>query len=502
MATDPAPAPSTRADVCVVGAGIAGLTAAYLLAQAGRSVTVLEAGPAPAVGETSRSTAQLATALDDRLYEIERRHGAEGARRVVQSQAAAIDFVERVAAEENIPCDFERLDGYLFAAPGTDPAELDRELAAYYRHGFADVEKTDRVPLPPGAPRVGPALRFPRQGQFDPVRYVDGLAAAVRRLGGTVRFNTRADAVKSRDGEAVVGLEGGGEVGAGWAIVATNTPFNDRVVMHTKQAAYRSYVVALRLPAGLSPRALVWDNLDAYHYARLMADDAGDATTELLLVGGEDHKVGQDDLPPEERYVRLEAWARQHYPGVTDVVHRWSGQVNEPEDGIPFIGKNPLDADNILIATGDSGMGTTNGTAAGLLLADLVQGRENPWATLYDPARKMLSSVGVVGEFLHENLNVGRQYLDLVTPGDVSSPEEIAPGTGAVLRRGLTKVAVYREPGGALACLSAVCPHLGGIVRWNDEAKSWDCPCHGSRFGTDGAVLNGPAAHGLEAKSL
>ena len=321
--------------------------------------------------------------------------------------------------------------------------------------------------------------------------------------GGLTHYLKALAALPSaKDGAAVVGLKGGGEVRAGWAIVASNTPFNDRVVMHTKQGPYRSYVVALRIPAGLAPRALVWDNLEFYHYVRLMPDDAGDTTTELLVVGGEDHKTGQDDLPPEERYLRLEAWARQHYPGVTDVVHRWSGQVNEPEDGLPFIGRNPLDVENILIATGDSGMGTTNGTAAGILLADLVQGRDNPWATLYDPARKMLSSASAVGEFLHENLNVGRQYLDLVTPGDVSSPKEIAPGTGAIIRQGLTKVAVYRDPAGALTCLSAVCPHLGGIVRWNDEAKSWDCPCHGSRFGTDGAVLNGPAAHGLVSKDL
>lgn len=503
MATDAAVASNVHADVCIVGAGIAGMTAAYLLAKEGRSVTVLEVGPAPAVGETSRSTAQMATAIDDRLYEIERMHGEEGARRTVQSQAAAIDLVERVSAAENIDCDFERLDGFLFAAPDTDPAELDRELAAYHRLGFADVEKTtDRRFLPPGAPPVGPALRFPRQAQFDPVRYVDGLAAAVRRLGGTIRFNTRVESVTSKDGEATIGLEGGGELRAGWAIVASNTPFNDRVVMHTKQGAYRSYVVALRIPAGLAPRALVWDNLEAYHYVRLMPDDAGDGTTELLLVGGEDHKTGQDDLPPEERFLRLEAWGRQHYPGVTTVAHRWSGQVMEPEDGLPFIGRNPLDAENILIATGDSGMGTTNGTAAGILLADLVQGRENPWATLYDPARKMMSSAGVVGEFLHENLNVGRQYLDLVTPGDVSTSLEIAPGASAIIRKGLTKVAVHRDAAGALHCLSAVCPHLGGIVRWNEEAKSWDCPCHGSRFGIDGAVLNGPSASGLEARSL
>ena len=171
----------------------------------------------------------------------------------------------------------------------------------------------------------------------------------------------------------------------------------------------------------------------------------------------------------------------------------------EPEDGLPFIGRNPLDRARVFIATGDSGMGMTNGTVAGILLADLILERPNEWATLYDPARKTLGSLG---EFLHENLNTGKQYLDLVTPGDVSGVAEILPGQGAIIRQGLSKIAVYKDESGATHCRSAICPHLGGVVRWNAEAKSWDCPCHGSRFDIGGAVLNGPSPSGLEEASL
>lgn len=493
------------ADVCIIGAGIAGLTTAYQLAYAGQKVLVLEAGRGVGEGETSRTTAQLASEIDDRYVEIERLHGAKGARLAAESQQAAIDFIERTVAEETIDCGFERLPGYLFLGPPDSPELLSREAGAAAQAGVP-VESLSQMPLPEGAAQPGPCLKFPRQGQFDPLRYLAGLARAVRRMGGQICTGVRAGKIDSYQGGARVEFSDAaddrvvrGEVRARAVVVATNTPYNDRVVMHTKQGAYRSYVVALRVPKGSVERALYWDTADPYHYVRLQADDAGHEGTELLLVGGEDHKTGQEDLPHGERYLRLETWARRFFPVAGEVVYRWSGQVMEPEDGLPFIGRNPLDGAPVYIATGDSGMGMTNGTVAGILLADLILERPNPWTTLYDPARKTLGSLG---EFLHENLNTGKQYLDLVTPGDVGSVDDILPRTGAILRRGLKKLAVYKDEAGNVHCRSAICPHLGGVVRWNAEAKSWDCPCHGSRFDTEGAVLNGPSPSGLEAASL
>jgi len=214
---------------------------------------------------------------------------------------------------------------------------------------------------------------------------------------------------------------------------------------------------------------------------------------DVLIVGGEDHKTGQED-DAEDRYGRLEAWTRERFPITERIEYRWSGQVMEPVDGLAFIGRNPLDADNVYIATGDSGNGMTHGSIAGLLLTDMILGRDNEWATLYDPTRKTLRAAY---DFAKENLNVVAQFADWATGGDVDSSEEVAPGEGAVIRRGLTKVAVYRDEQGALHERSAVCTHLGCIVAWNGDEKTWDCPCHGSRFDSFGKVINGPAISDL-----
>ena len=274
------------------------------------------------------------------------------------------------------------------------------------------------------------------------------------------------------------------------------------VAIHTKQAPYRTYVIGARVPRGSVPTMLLWDTPDPYHYIRLQAvggdtdtSDAGDAY-DVLIVGGEDHKTGQaEDFA--ERFLHLEEWTRERFPMVESVEFRWSGQVMEPVDGLAFIGRNPLDSDNVYIATGDSGNGMTHGTIAGMLITDLILGRSNEWETLYQPSRISLRA-GV--EFAKENLNVAAQYADLLTGSDVESVGDIAPGAGAVLRRGLSKVAAYRDEQGALHECSAICPHLGCVVAWNDAEKSWDCPCHGSRFDpVDGHVINGPAISALAA---
>jgi Rieske Fe-S protein len=286
-------------------------------------------------------------------------------------------------------------------------------------------------------------------------------------------------------------------------VVATNTPVNDRFAIHTKQAPYMTYVVGVSVPRGWVSKGLYWDTLDPYHYVRLQrlettggagSGAAVDPTKEeLLIIGGEDHKTGQA-ADPDERYRRLEFWARECFPRMGPVAFRWSGQVMETIDDLAFIGPNPGDAANVYITTGDSGMGMTHGTIAGMLLTDLILGRENRWATLYNPARKTLSAAK---EFVRENLNVAVQYKDWMTAGDVRSVTEIPPGSGAVIRQGLGKLAVYRDGSGNAHAFSAVCPHLQCIVSWNPSEKTWDCPCHGSRFACTGEVVVGPANKGL-----
>src|SRR5690606_9222384 len=272
----------------------------------------------------------------------------------------------------------------------------------------------------------------------------------------------------------------------GAVVVATNTPINDRLVIHTKQAPYMTYAIGVQVPRGAVTDALFWDTGDPYIYVRLQHDEVeGD----ILIVGGEDHKSGQAD-DTLERYQRLEDWIRAHVPTAGEVVHRRAGQVMETIDGLAFIGRNPVGHDNVYVVTGDSGMGMTHGTIAGMLITDLIDQRPNPWEALYDPSRKTLRAAG---EFVREALNVSAQYADWVTAGDLSSEDDIAPDSGAVIRNGLAKHAVYRDAKGLLHRRSAVCPHLGCIVAWNEAEKTWDCPCHGSRFDRLGKVINGPA---------
>lgn len=469
-------------DVCVIGAGIAGLSTAYHAAREGRSVLVIDDGRAGG-GETGRTTAHLVTALDDRYFELERLHGEEATRLAAQSHNAAINRIEQICAEESIDCDFRRVDGYLFAPPEADTADLDRELACAHRAGLVDVVRVDRPPLK--TYDLGPALRFPRQGEVHPVRYLKGLAEAIQRHGGRLCGQTHA--VEVHDGHPTrVLTHQGHTIMAGATVVATNTPINDRVVIHTKQAPYRTFVVGLKIARGTVPRAQFWDTLDPYHYVRIAGDI--DAGHELLIVGGEDHKTGQED-DAAERHARLVRWTRARFPVVGEPLYRWSGQVMEPVDGLAFIGRNPGDQ-HVFIATGDSGNGMTHGTIAGMLLADLIAGRDNAWAPVYDPSRKTLKSVG---EFAKENLNVVARYKEWLTSGDVAGIGEVRSGAGAVLRSGMHKLAVFKDAQGHAQAFDATCPHLGCIVEWNSTEQTFDCPCHGSRFDCRGQVVNGPA---------
>lgn len=478
-----------HADVCVIGAGIAGLTCAVQLARHGKAVIVLDMGPVGG-GETGRTTAHLANALDDRYTEIERNFGAEGAKLAAESHTAAIAFIEQLTRSEQIHCDFTRLDGFLFAPPDESVEILEQELEAAHRAGVPGVEVVAQAPIP--GFDTGPCLRFPHQGQFHPLKYLAGLAQLIQKRGGHI-FTPQHVTTVEGGSPAKVETKEGLIITAEAVIVATNVPFNDRVVMHTKLFPYRTYALAARIPRGQVPLGLYWDTLDPYHYVRLQRSENG-GSEDYLIVGGEDHKTGQGHGTEQERYTRLEQWARERFHRMGDITHRWSGEVIETPDGLAYLGKNPWDEENVYIVTGDSGMGMTHGTIAGLLIPDLILGRSNPWAELYSPSRKPLRSLG---EYAKENLNVAAQYADWVTGGDVKEVGQIAAGSGAVVRRGLKKIAVYRDEAGTLHERSAVCPHLGCIVDWNQAEKSWDCPCHGSRFDCKGELLHGPSPIGL-----
>jgi len=481
-----------HADVCIVGAGIAGLTTAYLLTKSGKTVIVLDDGLIVS-GETERTTAHLVTVLDKRYFELEKLHGESGAKLAAESHAAAIDTIERIIRDEHIDCDFERVDGYLFTTPDQPADLLDRELAAVLRAGLKNTEFIARVPF--SSFNTGRALLFKDQAQFNPLKYLSALALAIVRDGGRIFTETHATEINGGE-SARVETSGGSSISCGAIVMATNTPVNNRLVLHTKQAAYRSYVIGIAVPVGTVTKALYWDTGDPYHYGRLVTTKATGTThaQELLIVGGEDHKTGQAD-DADTRYARIEQWTRERFPMALAVQFRWSGQITESVDGLAYIGRNPLDHDNVYVITGDSGTGMMHGTIAGLLITDLIQGRENPWTNLFSPARM---TAGATEAFAREAINMAVQYGDWLKDGEVGDVTEVLLGTGSIVRQGHTKVAVYRDADGAFHECSAVCPHLGGIVKWNHEEKTWDCPVHGSRFDHLGNVLNGPANKNLD----
>jgi glycine/D-amino acid oxidase-like deaminating enzyme/nitrite reductase/ring-hydroxylating ferredoxin subunit len=476
---------SIETDVCIIGGGISGLTTAYLLAKAGRRVIVIDDGVIGG-GETARTTAHLSNALDDRIYRVEKWHGAEKAKLAVEAHARAIGEIERIVETENIECDFRRVDGYLIEAEDGGEDDLDKELEAARRAGLTGVEFVERAPI--SGFDTGRCLRFPNQGQFHILKYLSGLAKAVEENGGRLFSNTRAVEWKG-EGAPEVKTAGGQTIRAKAVVLATNYPIMSK--MFAKLPAYRTYAVGARVPKDSVEKCLIWDNADPYIYVRTQPEE----TYDVLIVGGEDHRVGQAD-DGEERFQRLWQWTQKHFPQADEILHKWSGQFLETHDGLAFIGRFSSGEPNVYLITGDSGMGMTHGTIGGMLVSDLILERDNPFAEVFEPSRILTQSIT---EAVPEIIDSTAPYIDWLKGGDVSSADEIKPGEGAIISRGTTKIAAYRDETGRLFERSAVCRHLGCIVRFNTLEKTWDCPCHGSRYGAkDGRPINTPAFSSLE----
>jgi glycine/D-amino acid oxidase-like deaminating enzyme/nitrite reductase/ring-hydroxylating ferredoxin subunit len=471
-------AESIETDVCIIGGGIAGLTTAYFLAKAGKKVVVLDDGVIGG-GETARTTAHLTNAIDDRLYRIEKWHGEEKAKLAIEAHTQAIDTIEQIVADEAIECDFSRLDGFLVEAENADD-DLEKELEAARRLGPAGVEWAT-------IDGFAKALRFPRQGQFHILKYLSGVAEAIESAGGKLFSNTAAVEWKGEDAPQVKTADGK-TISASSIVLATNYPIMSR--MFAELPAYRTYAIGVRVSKGAMGKNLLWDTGDPYHYVRIQEEKDQD----LLIVGGEDHRTGQAH-DGDQRFERLADWTRKHFPKAEDVLYRWSGQCLETHDGLAFIGRYSSGEPNVFLITGDSGMGMTHGTIGGMLVSDLIQERWNPWEGVFDPSRLATQSLK---EAIPEVIDSTTPYVDWLTGGEVASTEVIELGSGAIIREGLSKIAVYRDENGKLYQRSAVCTHMGCIVRFNAAEKTWDCPCHGSRFGTDGHVINSPALSGLK----
>lgn len=484
-----------KTDVVIVGGGIAGVSIAYNLVLKGKKVVLVEDGYIGS-GETGRTTAHLVTALDDRYYNLERLHGEERAKLAGESHKEAIDFVEKLIKKENIECEFERLDGFLFLHSSDKQESLKKEFDAAIKAGI----KVEQLSYVPGIKNENTAcLLFSNQAQFHILKYMKGLCEAVIRHSGKIYTETHA---KTIDQHGIV-TDKGFTVKADHIVVATNTPVNDQLVIHTKQIPYRSYVIGAKIKKGTLIKALWWDTGDhevnpqipPYHYVRLQSFDND---YDLLIAGGEDHITGKNDQKKgdgEHRYASLESWTRERFP-IEEVMYRWSGQVMEPMDSLAFIGRNPLDKENVYIVTGDSGNGMTYGTIAGILISDLITGVKNKWEKLYDPSRfKFFKSADT---HLKEGIGIIEEYLsDYPGNEDVLHLSEIKKTEGRIVQIKGEKYGAYRDEDDHLHIVSAVCTHMQCIVKWNDSERSWDCPCHGSRFTFDGKIMNGPANDNL-----
>lgn len=474
-----------RADVAVVGAGIAGLTTAYLLQRAGVRVAVIEAGEV-GWGESCHTSAHLTAVQDTRWYEIARTFGREAARRTATAGMQAIALVERICAEHGIDCDLARVPGWLFTERRRDMHEIEREAEAAAAAGLL-VAIDDEVPLP--FPTIG-GLRFADQAVFHPQKFLHGLARAIVESGGQIFTNSRVLDVE--DGKPARVRTAEGAVVARDVVIATDAPIHDRLRVHGKISPYRTYIVTAKLSDALP--GLFWDTDDPYHYLRTWNGPDG----AVAIVGGEDHRVGAVE-DTEACYDRLAHWTEPRLGVHPD--RFWSGQVNEPADGLPFIGRNPLSL-HLYVATGFSGTGLVNGLIAGMVLAEELQERTHPLARILAPTR--LKPLAQAKEAIVHNLENARYMVGdrIAPPSEARSLDEVPRGEGRIVRLGAERLAVFRDDDGGLQAVSPVCTHLGCYVHWNSGDRSWDCPCHGSRFGTSGEVLHGPAVRSLEAREL
>jgi glycine/D-amino acid oxidase-like deaminating enzyme/nitrite reductase/ring-hydroxylating ferredoxin subunit len=474
---------NARVDVVVVGGGITGLTAAYLIAKEGRSVALLERGRCAEI-DSGHTTAHLTMVTDLRLVDLVGRFGRNHGQALWDAGLAAIARIDTIVRDENLSCAFAWVPGYLHQPIGSTPDEavdtFTQEAALATELGF-DATFVSDVPLV-----GGPGVRFENQARFHPRLYLAGLAGALSAAGGQIYEHSAADEF-SDDPRSIT--SNGHTLSCDAIVLATHTPLTGNTnvasatLFQTKLALYTSYVVAGRVPSGSVPDALLWDTGNPYHYLRLDRHRGFD----VVIVGGEDHKTGQS-TDTSACYDRLERTAITIVPGI-EITHRWSGQVIDTPDGLPYIGET---APRQFAATGFAGNGMTFGTLGAMMAADSVAGRANPWSDLLDPGRTKIR--GALWDYLTENKDYPYYLVrDRFAGAEGRSLRALKRGQGKILDIDGQRVAAYRDPTGDAIVRSAVCTHMGCAVAWNDAERTWDCPCHGSRFATDGSVIAGPA---------
>jgi len=489
----PAPAwPAARGDatvdVAVIGAGIVGLTAADLLKKAGLSVAVVEARRV-AEGVSGHTTAKVTAGHGVIYSEIARTFGEDGARTYAASNLAALEYMAVLVDTEAVDCEWVRKDNYIYA-DSPDSVDTVRQEAEACAAAGMDAEFVTEVPLP--FETFG-AVRQRNQAQFHPRRYFLHLADAVDGDGSSVWENSRV--TKVHDGTPCRVETEHGVITARDVVIATHMPMADRGLFFAKVHPFREHVVTAKVARAMVPDGMF---ISAGQPTRSVrgtpyGDDA------LLVISGEKHKVGEES-DTEQRYRLLQQWASERF-AVEAFEHHWSAQDNYSVDGVPYIGRLSRTAQHLYTATGFNAWGMTGGTLAGMLLSDAILGRDNPWASLYDSNR--VKPVAGAKDFIKENVKDAVHFVgDRLAKEGEDSADALAPGEAAVVQADGGPVAAYRDDDGAVHAVSAVCTHMGCLVSWNNGERSWDCPCHGSRFAVDGQVLNGPAVQPLERKDL
>ena len=470
------------ADVAILGGGIVGLSAAFLLSRAGVNVTVLESGLVGA-GVTGHSTAKVSSLHGLTYAGLRSTFGEDVARVYGDANQAGLEQVASLVEELRIDCDFDRRPNYTYSESSAERDQIEEEVETAASLGLPAVY-TEETDLPFA---VAAGVRFDDQAQFHPSKYLAGLAGATHNQGVQIYERTRAVGVDAGS-PCHVKTEGGHVVSAERVIVATGFPILDRGLYFARLHTEREYVLAVRV-SGTPPQGMYLSTEQPSHSIR---SHPLDADHQLLIVAGESHKTGQADSA--ERYSRLEAWVRARWD-VVAVERRWSTQDNMPADGLPYIGRLSPRSDRIYTATGFKKWGLAKGTAAAMILSDLVLGRSSAWATTFDPGR--LNARASAASLLKENANVAARFVgDRITKREAAA--DLRPDEGRVVRAGSRQIAAYRDEDGDLHEVSARCTHMGCIVAFNDAERTWDCPCHGSRFSVDGRVLQGPATADLE----
>jgi glycine/D-amino acid oxidase-like deaminating enzyme/nitrite reductase/ring-hydroxylating ferredoxin subunit len=473
-------------DVAIVGAGLTGISTAYLLKSAGLSVALLERDACAAI-DSGHTSAHLTMVTDEFITDLVKSFGRDTATAVWDAGRLAVNQIEATITAEGIECDFQRVPGFLHGAlAGTDASadELREQARLAAELGFAASVVADLRPFPAAG------VRFENQALFHPRRYLAGLVHAIPGDGSYVFERTAVDDVTD---DPLTVHAAGHRVSCGYVILATHAPhsgkssFLSATMLQSKLAPYSTYVLGGRLTPGAVQPGLYWDTADPYHYLRVERRDGYD----FAIFGGADHKTGQQ---PDTTacWTGLEATLRAHLPAF-ELTDRWSGQVIETIDGLPYIGET---AARQFVATGFAGNGMTFGTLAAMMARDAVLERPNPWRDVFDPHRKSVRAGA--WDYLKENKDYAVYMLrDRVATRHATSLGSVRPGQGAVVNLEGKRVAAYRDSQGVVQLCSAICTHMGCEVHFNPAETSWDCPCHGSRFRTDGSVIAGPAEAAL-----